>query len=66
MFERNETSELIAFMNMCEHVHTCLPGCTMFRHVCTGLPNPVQVVRIPDDATFSMVELVKEIGNFRT
>ncbi len=20
----------------------------MFRHVCTGLPNPVQVVRIPD------------------
>ncbi len=23
--------------------------CTMFRHVCTVLPNPVQVVRIPDD-----------------
>jgi hypothetical protein len=22
--------------------------CTMFRHVCTVLPNPVQVVRIPD------------------
>ena len=22
--------------------------CTMFRHVCTGLPNPVQVVRILD------------------
>jgi len=29
-------------VNMYIHV------CTMFRHVCTGLPNPVQVVRIPD------------------
>jgi hypothetical protein len=32
-------------VNMYIHV------CTMFRHVCTGLPNPVQVVRIPDDHT---------------
>ncbi len=23
-------------------------ACTWFRHVCTVLPNPVQVVRIPD------------------
>ncbi len=26
----------------------CIHVCTMFRHVCTVLPNPVQVVRIPD------------------
>ena len=31
-----------SFLYMYKHV------CTWFRHVCTVLPNPVQVVRIPD------------------
>ncbi len=49
------------------HVHTCtytfmiswkclnmyIHVCTMFRHVCTIFPNPVQVVRIPDDPMIS-------------
>ena len=41
------------FMNMSEHIHTV---CTMFRRVCTGLPNPVQVVRIPDVRTPSRAQ----------
>ncbi len=36
------------FTTVCKLVNMYIHVCSMFRHVCTNLPIPVQVVRIPD------------------
>ncbi len=36
------------FTTVCKLLNMQIHVCTMFRHVCTNLPIPVQVVRIPD------------------
>ncbi len=72
---------LYTFLYIHVHVHTCtytfmisrnclnmyIHVCTMFRHICTVLPNPVQVVRIPDACTYQfMMECILYVHEINT